>query len=191
MNIREASIEVDATYIRHVRRETLTSLGVTPTPELIEPVPVSKYLVAYDEAKPIGLAESALLRDIYGSYGESPSDAICDLNTYCPIDEMASIRTVYADPDRRGMGSLFLSLTLASATVFHGLGARFATATTGISAHALQRLYLKYGGEIAGEGSVGGGLEVTLFVFDLQRLLSHRALKRVSQYFAFDMPCPT
>lgn len=186
MEIREASCKQDADYIRCVRTATLNSLGVTPHPNLVEPVPVAKYLVAYDNAQPVGLAESALLGDIYENYEDSPNHAVCNLNAYCPLDEMATIRTVYAEPRLRGTSSLFLSLTLASAKLFHDLGARFATATTSISADGLRRLYLKYGGEIAGEGTIGG-VETTLFVFELEYLLRHRAFKRVSRCFTFDV----
>lgn len=187
MEIREASYAQDANYIRYVRAETLEGLGIEPTSELVEPVSLAKYLVAYEDSKPIGLAESVLLADVYETYECCPNTAIGELNAYCPFDEMAEIRTVYAAPMRRGSNSLFLSLTLAAAKLFHGLGARFATATTGVSSHALQQLYLKYGGEIAGQGCIDG-IEMTLFVFDLEHLLCHRALERISRCFVFDTP---
>ena len=158
---------------------------------MVAPVPVARYLVAYGESsRPAGMAESAMLSDIYGSYATSPNALICDLQRYCPIEEMATMRTVYAAPEVRGSSSLFLALTLASAKLFRGLGARYATATTGSSAHHLKKLYLKYGGDLAGEGDVGG-VDITLFVFDLEHLLRHRAFHRVASSFDFehDLEC--
>ena len=78
-----------------------------------------------------------------------------------------------------------MALSLASAKLFYSRGARYATATTNSSAHYLRKLYLKITGELAGQ-TVVDGIDTALFVFDLERLLNHRVMRRVSPYFAFE-----
>ena len=127
MKIRFASAENDADYIRRVRIDTLNSLGVEPTAAMIEPVPFASYIVAHDDnsEQPRGLVESAMFRDAYGSYDNAPTNAICDLSGYCPIDHMAGIRTIYVEPEFRVGTTTFLVLALAAAQLHYGQGARF------------------------------------------------------------------
>jgi len=186
MKIKLGSAEDDADYIRHACTETLKAIGITPQPAWVEPQSVAKYVLAYNESDlPIGLGESVVLGDVYDRYDQSPHSAICDLERYCPIQEMAFMKTVYAEPDCRGTSSIFLGLALGSAKLFHGMGARFALASTSESADGLKRLYTKLGAELAGEGRVKG-VESALFVFDLDRLLAHRAMQRISKCFEFE-----
>ena len=118
---------------------------------LVEPVAASKYVLAYDDqtGQPIGMGESAMLGDVYGSYGDAPYAAVGDLTAFCPLSEMASMRTVYVEPEYRNNSSLFLALTLCSAKVFYRRGARFATATTRAADEYLNRLYAKWCGSVS------------------------------------------
>ena len=190
MRIAVAHAQDDASYIRHARRETLKSLQVDPHPSLLEPTPIAKYVFAYDDqtGQPIGMGESAMLRDAYGTYDDSPYACLADLNSYCPVQEMAGMRTVFVEAEYRTNSSLFLALTLGSAKLFYGLGARFATASTRAADHYLNRLYEKWGGDRLGTFCLGGFEEPSsLFVFDLEQMLNHRAMRRVSRYISFEL----
>ena len=189
MRIAVGHHEDHATYIRHARTETLRSLCIEPHPALVEPVAASKYVFAYDDqsGQAIGMGESAMLGDIYDSYHDTPYATLGDLTAFCPLSEMASMRTVYVEPEYRNNSSLFLALTLCSAKVFHGYGARFATATTRADDAYLNRLYSKWCGERVGTFRMELTNEPSsLFVFDLERMLSHRAMRRVESYLCFE-----
>ena len=72
MRIEVADLTRDADYIRHARLETLKAVCVQPRPELVEPLPVARYVLAYDERsdRPIGMGESAMLADVYKDYDD-------------------------------------------------------------------------------------------------------------------------
>ena len=100
---------------------------------------------------------------------------------------MAGMRTVYVEPEYRKSSCLFLALKLGSAKLFHSLGARFATASTRGTDQYLNRLYEKSGGDRVGTFDMDGVDEPSsLFVFDLEKMLSHRAMQRVSRYISFE-----
>ena len=97
------------------------------------------------------------------------------------------MRTVYVEPEYRTSSSVFLSLTLGSAKLFHGFGARFATASTRGADEYLNRLYEKWGGERVGTFCMNLTNEPSsLFVFDLEKLLNHRVMRRISRYVTFE-----
>lgn len=189
MKIAIADHEQDADYIRHARMETLKAVCVDPHPSLVDVLPIAKYVFAYDEriGQPIGMGESAMLSDVYDSYGDAPYASICDLSSYCPLSQMASMRTVFVEPEYRTSNSVFLSLTLGSAKLFHSFGARFATATTRGADQYLNRLYEKWGGDRVGTFCMDlTNEESSLFVFDLEKMLNHRAMQRISRYVSFE-----
>jgi hypothetical protein len=190
MRIALADHEKDASYIRHARIETLKALRLDPHPSLVEPMAVSKYVLAYNDesGQPIGMSESAMLSDVYASYHDAPYGSLCDLNTYCSLSQMAGMRTVFVEPEHRASSSLFLALTLGSARLFYGFGARFATATTRADDEYLNRLYEKSGGDRIGTYVMDLTNEpVSLFVFDLEKMLGHRAMRRVMPYVSFEL----
>ncbi|MCA9215403.1 MAG: hypothetical protein KDB27_20200 [Planctomycetales bacterium] len=185
MRIEIAHHEADAEYIRHARLETLRSLNVEPDPSLIEPIAVATYLIAYDDEteQPVGMAEVAMLGDIYESFDDAPYASLCDLNAYCCINRMAGMRTVYVEPEYRHK-SVFLALTIGAAKLLYSKGALYSTATTRASDQHLNRLYEKCGGERLGAVSLGHKDPTSLFVFDLAKTASHRTLKRLTSYVA-------
>jgi hypothetical protein len=190
MRIAIANHQNDASYIRHARIETLKAVCVDPHPSLVDPVPVAKYVFAYDErtGQPIGMSESAMLSDVYDSYDDAPYASVSDLNAYCPLGQMASMRTVFVETEYRTSSPLFLALTLGSALLFHRFGARFATATTRGADQYLNRLYEKWGGDRVGTYDMDLTNEPTsLFVFDLEKTLRHRTMRRVSRYVTFEL----
>lgn len=179
----------DAKYIRHARIQTLKAVRLAPHPSLIEPVAASKYVLAYDDqtGQPIGMGESAMLRDVYESFDDTPYASVCDLNAFCPLSQMAGMRSVFIEPAHRHNSSLFLALTLCSAKLFYSFGARFATATTRAADPYLNRLYAKWCGERLGTFSMDLTQEPSsLFVFDLEKMLNHRAMQRISRYVSFE-----
>ncbi len=186
MKIRMTSVVTDADYIRHVRTQTLQAIGIEATSEMIQPVEFATYLVAYsDDQSRMGLGESGMLSDVYRGYRDTPYASLCDLSRYCPIEQMASMRTIYVEPAFRGASLTFMGLALASAKLFHARGARFATASTSGSSDYLKGLYIKAGGELAGEAKIDGA-GVALFVFDLERMLTQRIAQRLARNF--DLP---
>lgn len=192
MKIRLASADTEADYIRKVRVATLEGLGINPTASMIEPIRCATYVIAYDASsrRPLGMAESAMFRDAYDRYDESPYSTICDLNSFCPVEEMAGIRTIYVEPEFRSASGIFMALALASAKLAHDQGARYATANTHGSASDLKRLYCKTGGEYIGHTDLDG-LDISLFLFELKRALNHRVYRRVSQHFDFSLDSET
>lgn len=192
MRIALADLEKDASYIRHARIETLKAVRLDPHPSLVEPMAVSKYVLAYDDetGQPIGLGESAMLSDVYDSYDDAPYASLGNLNAYCPLSQMAGMRTVFVEPEHRSSSSLFLALALGSAQLFHGFGARFATATTRGDDAYLNRLYAKLGGDRVGTYDMDLTNEPSsLFVFDIEEMLGHRAMRRISRYISFELGC--
>ena len=189
MRIAIAHAQKDASYIRHARTETLKAVNTDPHPSMLEPTPVAKYLFAYDDqtGEPIGMGESAMLSEVYYTYEDSPYASLCDLNVYCPLSKMTGMRTVYVEPEHRNNSCLFLALTIGSAKLFHSFGARFATASTRAADQYLNRLYEKWGGDRVGTFRMDGINEPSsLFVFDLEKMLSHRVMQRVSRYISFE-----
>lgn len=185
MKIRFGSPTEDAEFIRYARTRTLEGVGVKPSAAAVEPSPFATYLFAYDGGdQPIGMTETATVHESYGSYDQSPNSKICDLSRFCPPEQMAGMRTVYSEPKYRGSSAIFLTLTLATAKVFYERGTRFATASTSGSALHLHRLYVKYGAEFVG-GRELDGIDLALYVFDVEKLVNHRAMKRVASCFAF------
>ena len=183
MRIRLGCAESDIAYIRHARSETLKAIHVEPTPEAIEPLGVAQYLFAYDDdtGEPIGMTETALMRDVFSSYDDGPQ--FCDLNQFCPFEEMASIRTIYVHPAHRN-GMMYLRLSLAASRLCYERGGRFGTATTNNSDEFLKSIYRRSAGTHVGNRNVGD-TEIALFVFDLEELMSHRAYQRLSRSFEF------
>ncbi|MGB7325568.1 MAG: hypothetical protein WBD31_11910, partial [Rubripirellula sp.] len=182
MRIEIADPALDAQYIRHARTETLKAVCIDPQSANVEPVPIATYLIAYDERtdQPIGMAESAMLQDVYGTYANSPYASVTDLDAYCPISEMAGMRTVFVEPEYRSSSALFLALTIGSAKLFYGRGARFGTASTRADDRYLNRLYQKMGGDRVGTFHGDSTSEPSsLFVIELQKLSQHRCMKRV------------
>lgn len=189
MKLRLADHELDSDYIRYARTETLKALRVEPHPDMLRIPPFSTCVLAVDEAtgSKIGMGESAMLRDAYGSYEATPYADIRDLNDFCPLEQMGGMRTVFVEQAYRTSNSAFLALTLGSIVLFYGRGARFATASTRSGDEYLNRLYAKWGGERVGTFCVGGIAEPTaLFVFDLTKMLNHRVMKRITQYVTFE-----
>lgn len=185
MRIAAGDYENHAAYIRHARTETLRALGIDPHPTLVQPVAISEYVFGYDDVsgRPVGMTESAMLRDVYGTYNEAPYARVGDLTAFCPLHEMGSMRTVYVEPQYRNNSSLFLTLLLGSVRLFQPKGARFATATTRADDPYLNRLYTKLTGIRLGTFRIGLSDELSsLFVFDLAKLLRHRAMRRVESY---------
>lgn len=186
MKIRTTSVDTDADYIRQVRTRTLQAIGVEVTNAMIQPVEFATYLVAYsDDQSRMGLGESGMLSDVYRGYSDTPYASLCDLSRFCPIEQMASMRTIYVEPAFRGASLTFMGLALASAKLFHDRGARFAIASTSGSSDYLKRLYMRAGGEVAGEAKIDGA-DVALFVFDLERALAQRIAQRLAGNF--DLP---
>lgn len=189
MRIRLADRELDNEYLRYARRETMKALHVEPDPSMFSIPPFAKYLLAEDSSSgnPMGLCEAAMLSFVYDSYDDTPYRDTCDLNAFCPLSEMAGVRTIFVEPQYRKSSALFTSLTLAAVKLFYGFGARFATASTRSADEYLDRLYTKWGGERVGEFTVAAaGEPSSLFVFDLTRMLNHRAMRRLSREVTFD-----
>lgn len=187
MRIEVVDPVVQGDYIRHARTETLKALTLEPLPALIEPVSVSTYVLAFDDitGRPIAMGESAMLSSVYGSYDDTPYAALGDLNTFCPVHEMGGMRTIFVEPEYRNNSSLFLALTLYSAKLFHqDCGARYATATTLASDVYLNTLYAKYCGTRVGKFPVAPSNELSsLYVFDIEQILSLRVARRVLRNF--------
>ena len=188
MKIAIANPEFDATYIRHARIETLKSVDVEPRPALINPLPIATYLFAYnDQGQSIGMGETAMLSDVYDSYADTPYASVGDLDAICPLNQMASMRTVFVEPKYRRSNLIFPALTFGTAKLMYEKGARFATATTSGTDQYLNRLYEKCGGKKVGVFRVDENVEwSSLFVFDLEQALAHRAMQRLSRYVTFD-----
>ena len=183
MRITIANSRTDAPYIRHARLETLNACRVNPHPELVEPVPTAKYMFAYDDraGQPVGMVECVKFGDIYDSYEESPFATVCDLGSYCPMERMSVIRTLYLEPKYRVQSSLFGSLASAAVRRVYRLGARYAIARTRAADPYLNRLYARCGGERVGTLRMELINQLSsLFVFDLDQILRHRAMRRVS-----------
>jgi hypothetical protein len=134
------------------------------------------------------MGESAMMIDADGgSYENTPYRSVCDLNDFCPPSQMAGMRTVYVEAEYRTSSSIFLALTLGSAQLFYQLGARCATASTRGSDTYLNRLYEKWGGDRVGTFRSDMTDEPSsLFVFNLEKMLSHRATQRVTRYVSFE-----
>lgn len=188
MRIAIADHEMDAAYIRHARVETLKSVDVEPRESLVAPLGIAKYVFAYSaEGKAIGMGETAMLSDVYSSYADTPYAEVADLNVICPLNQMASMRTVFVEPEHRHNKLLFPALTFGTAKLFYEMGARFATATTSATEPYLNRLYEKCGGTKVGTFSINENVEQSsLFLFDLEKALAHRAMQRLMRYVTFD-----
>ena len=193
MKITLADHDQDADYIRHARRETLRALRIPATELMLGTAPFSKCVLAHYEngSHPIGMGESALLSDAYGRYENAPYAHVCDLKKYGPLNQIAGMRTVFAEPDHRQKNSLFLALTFGSAKLFYGLGARFATASTRAADQYLNSLYAKLGEHVGTFYNDQLGEPASLYVFDLTKTLNHRIMRRISRYvtFEFGEPC--
>lgn len=133
----------------------------------------------------MGMAESAMFKDAYDSYDDSPYSEICDLSRFCPVEKMAGMRTIYVEPEFRAASGIFMALALGSAKLVHSRGARYATANTNGSASHLKKLYLKTGAEYLGHTDLDQ-LDISLFLFDLERHINHRVYRRVSEHFEFE-----
>lgn len=183
MRLRLGSYERDAVFIREARMETLRALHLDPHPSLMQFSPMSKYVLAEDSRSsvPVGLSESAMLSDVYDSYDETPYRDIADLSTYCSFSEMAGMRTIFVRRKYRA-SSLFMRILLVSARLFHGFGARFATASTRAGDEYLNQLYAKCGGARVGTFCVDAvGEPSALFVFDIERMLRHPVMRRLAR----------
>jgi hypothetical protein len=165
-----------ADYIRHARHETLRSIGAELHPELTEPLGYAVYLLAYDaDGRTIGMAESCFLEQHYASWEQAPYAPFCDLEAICPFAQLASIRTVYAEPEARRHPGLYLKLILGSAYIFRSLGASHSMATTDASNAGLARLYDKTGGRRLATFKFKDYHhgEIAAYAFDLDALLRH------------------
>jgi len=183
MKIKLVPAEQEAEFIRHARAETLKSIDEEVTAEAIEPSPFALYLIAYDGNRPVALAEIAFHDQVYESFAKSPYPQSFNLDSFCPFDSMAGIRTIYVEPDyRQRAGSIYLQLIFAGGLVVGPLGARFATATTNAADAYLNRLYRKTGGKEMETFVMHGAAkcEVALYVFDLNVLLNHKLIDRVA-----------
>jgi hypothetical protein len=141
-------------------------------------MPYGVYVFAYTTSSgtsPIGMAESLLVQQRYESYEQTPYGPSFDLESICPFSQMASIRTVYAEPDVRLHHGLYLKLILASAYVYRSLGALYAVATTNAEDERLARLYEKTGGRRLTTFTIPSFHPgaIALYVFELDALLAH------------------
>lgn len=183
MKIKLVLPEQEADYIRRARTETLNNLGEEVTAAAVEPTPFAFYFVAYDEKeRPIGMAEIALLDQVYGSFPESPYAGNFDMTEFGPISEFAGIRTIFVEPEyRHKAGSIYLQLVLAGARLVSALGVTFGTATTVASDQYLGRLYEKTGGRAMGNFRNGGSeSDIAFFVFRIDDLINHKLIKRMA-----------
>lgn len=188
MRIEVVSADQRVDYIRYARAETIKAVGGAVTAEAIEPIPAARYVLAYGEdgSQPIGMAESAMHAAIYESYAESPYASVCDLDTVCPISQMAGIRTIFVEPEHRAKSPLFFILAAASAMVFRGYGATHSTATTNAADSYLNNLYKRVGGQLMGTSQINGfDAPSSFFLFDLEQLLEHRAMRRCMRSIEF------
>ena len=195
MKVKLVLPEQEAVYIRHARTETLKNIGEDPTPEAIEPTPFAFYFIAYDEdGHRIGMAEIAMLEQVYGSFAESPYAGNFDQSHFAPISEMAGIRTIFVEPEyRRHAGSIYLQLILAGGRVVTALGAKVGTGTTNASDSYLGRLYEKTGGKALGTYRIDGVVksDIALYVFDLDTLMNHKLIRRVASSLNADIDTET
>jgi hypothetical protein len=191
MKIKLTSLETGSGYIRHARTETLRAVNADVNSALVEPVPCATYLLAYDRegGKPIGMSESAFHSQIYRGYEDGPYTSLCDLNDICPFSRMAGMRTVYVEPEYRQRRPVFLHLVLASARLFSQFGAEYATVTTNAADDYLNNLYEKMGGRHLGNVRMDGvyDSDSSVFVFHLDTVLQHKALRHVTREFDMDL----
>jgi hypothetical protein len=191
VRLRVEPAESRASYIRHARVETLRAIGGHIAPEHIEPIPYAVYLFALAGGDhPIGVAEACFLQQHYASIDEVPYAASCDLQSYCPFEQLAGIRTVYAEPEARLHLGVYPKLILAMAYIFRSLGARYSTATTSAQDTQLARLYDRTGGIRAATFTVGSIKDepLALYLFELDALLRHPAVRRMMRCLELDVP---
>ena len=100
MKIEVVPHHVHRDYVREARAEILGASTEHLTEHRIAPVSFAKYLFAYldAESEPIGFAESAMHHNVYDSYEATPYGPLCDLSDFCPIEQMAGIRTIFVEP---------------------------------------------------------------------------------------------
>lgn len=190
LTLRVALAEDIEDYVRYARAETLKAIAAHVRPEHTAPIPHAVYLLAYlaGHEQPVGLAEACLLEQHYGTYDDVPYRDVADIQAICPFEELAGIRTVYADPAFRLHHALYLKLILGQAYIFRSMGAQCATATTNARDARLGRLYDKTGGRRLGEvilGSVSDGA-LAVYLFDLDRLLQHPMTTRMRRDLDLD-----
>ena len=187
MRIEVVPYHVHRDYVRNARAEILGVSAEHLTDRRITPVSFAKYLFAYSdsESTPIGFAESAMHHDVYDSYEATPYGPFCDLSDFCPIEQMAGIRTIFVEPEHRRGSPAFLALCYHSAMYFSGMGATYTTATTRADDAYVNAFYCKIGGKCFGTGEYDG-IESSLFVFKLHDLVGNRFLARAARAFAFE-----
>ncbi len=191
MKIKLTLPEQAVDYVRHARLETLRAVDQSIEPELIEPSPFGMYLLAYgpDEEQPLGMAEFTFYRQVYESFEQSPYPKNIRLKDFGPFESFVGTRTIYVEPEARGqLPPYYLLLAMAGSRICYDFGARFTTATTNASNDYLMRLYEKTGGKLVGtyrDPNVGH-FDIAVFVFDLEAIAHHRAMKRLEKHLIVD-----
>jgi hypothetical protein len=153
-------------------------------------MPYALYLFAWDvrDDKPAGLAEACFLEQHYESYEHAPYSPYLDLDPICSFSRLASIRTVFVEPDYRLHRGLYMKLILGAAYLFRSLGALYSVATTSASDEGLARLYLKTGGRRVTTFELGelhrNG--IALYLFDLDALCQHAGMPRTLKDLRLD-----
>ena len=105
----------------------------------------------------------------------------CNLPAICPFPQLASIRTVFAEPGFRLRHGLYLKLILGAAHIFRSLGALYAAATTNAADERLARLYDKTGGTriVTFKMEAFHQDDIALYLFELDALLRHPGVPRM------------
>lgn len=171
-----------ADYIRHVRRETLKSLGVEPTAPATDPLPFGVYLEYRVDGiePPVGLGEAYFHDQAFPDFASSPFADVPELLELCDFGQLCNMRTVYVPPEFRVRYPAYLYLCLAMAWLFRSQGARYATIGTATEDAGLQRLYRATGGIDLGDVPVAGSdIPCKVYAFELDRLLRHPRVPRV------------
>ncbi len=192
MTIKLVLPEEEPGFIRHARTETLKSLHESPTQAAIAPAPFAFYVMAFAAPSdtPIALAEFTMFDQVYKSFVESPYPASMDLARFCPMDQMAGVRTIYLEPEyRQTTGSLYLQLVATGCQIAQRLGARFSMATTNSENDYLNRLYAKTGGRPFAPIHMEGlaEIEIAPWIFNIRELLNHRLVRRAHANAAIDI----
>lgn len=191
MKIRLKLPEAAADYVRHARFETLKALGEETRAELLEPAPFGMYLLAYgaEQDHPLGMAEFTFYDQVYPSFAGSPYPDSFGLEKIGAFESFVGTRTVYVEPEARAqVPSYYLMLAMAGSRFAYGCGARFTTASTNAADGYLMRLYEKTGGKLVGtyRDQSQAPFEIAVFVFDLEQLVNHPAMRRLERKVEID-----
>jgi hypothetical protein len=130
----------DVAYVQHARHAMLEAISL-PVAGGRVPLPFAQYLIACDGDRRIGMCEAAMLHAAYPSRDAVPYR---ELLRGLDFHRLASIRSIWVEPDQRG-GAVFVALYTRACRLLHAEGAELAVFAAVTSAPALARLYERQG----------------------------------------------